>query len=60
MRIMYIMLNLRVALALMPNAISVCPMLEVPATVAIPLSTNVYGAIRVSGTRVLLDAITSS
>jgi uncharacterized protein (DUF433 family) len=28
-----------------------------PATVDIPLSTDAYGAIRVSGTRVLLDVI---
>jgi uncharacterized protein (DUF433 family) len=32
-------------------------MFGLPATVDIPLSTDAYGAIRVSGTRVLLDVI---
>jgi uncharacterized protein (DUF433 family) len=32
-------------------------MSRLPATVDIPLSTDAYGAIRVSGTRVLLDVI---
>jgi uncharacterized protein (DUF433 family) len=32
-------------------------MTALPATVDIPLSTDAYGAIRVSGTRVLLDVI---
>jgi len=32
-------------------------MSRLPATVDIPLSTDEYGAIRVSGTRVLLDVI---